>query len=256
MAVSKLRDYFGNLDSALVTFSGGVDSTVLAKAAHEALGDRAAALTAVSPSLAAGELEEARQLAGRIGIRHLVVSTREIENPSYVSNPANRCFFCKTELFTLASRVAQEKNFSAVVEGTHPDDLTGPRPGLQAAREHGVKSPFLELGIGKSEIRAMAQEWGLPNWDKPALACLSSRFPTGTSITVERLGQVDRCEQALRALGFSQVRARYHGKIARIELLPADIQKTSDPTVQTQIACAARSAGFETAVVDLTGYRR
>ena len=256
MALSKLREYFSNFDSALVTFSGGVDSTVLAKAAHEALGRRAAALTAASPSLAAGELEEARALATRIGIQHLVVSTREIENPNYVSNPANRCFFCKTELFALASEVAREKNFSIVVEGTHPDDLTGPRPGLQAARAHGVKSPFLELGIGKSEIRDIAREWGLPNWDKPALACLSSRFPTGISITVERLGQVDRCEQAIRALGFSQVRARYHGKMTRIKLLPADIQKTLDPTIQMQIARAAKAAGFETAVIDLIGYRR
>ena len=251
-----LQRYFTDLGSALVTFSGGVDSTVLAKVAHDTLGPRAAALTAVSPSLAAGELDEARALAARIGIRHLVVESREVENPAYAANPANRCFFCKTELFRLATATARELGLAHVVEGTHPDDLTGPRPGLQAAREHGVRSPFLDVGLGKSAIRALAQTLGLPNWDKPALACLASRFPTGTPITVGQLGQVDRCEQGLRALGFTQVRARFHGATVRVEISPAEFSRFSDRAVIEGTVVAARTAGFTTLLLDLAGYRR
>lgn len=252
-----LQRYFTDLGSVLVTFSGGVDSTVLAQVAHDTLGPRAAALTAVSPSLAAGELDEAKTLAARIGIRHVVVETRELENPAYAANPANRCFFCKTELFRVAAVAARELGFTHVVEGTHPDDLTGPRPGLEAARAHGVKSPFLDVGLGKSAIRALARTLGLPNWDKPALACLASRFPTGTAVTVGRLGQVDRCEQGLRALGFTQVRARFHGAAVRLEVPPADLSRFADPALAARAAAAAaRAAGFTTVLLDLSGYHR
>lgn len=253
---ARLTRYFAELGSALVTFSGGVDSTVLAKVAHEALGNRAVALTAVSPSLADGELDEARTLAAQIGIRHLVVESHEVSNPTYAANPANRCYFCKTELFTLAVAQARELGLAAVVEGTHPDDLMAPRPGLTAAREHGVRSPFLELGMGKAAIRALAKELGLPNWDKPALACLASRFPTGTAITIERLSQVDRCEQGIRALGFPQIRARYHGSVARLEVPPSDLVRFADPTVVRQAVVVVRSAGFTAVLLDLAGYRR
>lgn len=254
--LGSLQRYFTDLGSALVTFSGGVDSTVLAQVAHDALGPRAAALTAVSPSLAAGELEEARALAARIGIRHLVVASREVENPAYAANPANRCFFCKTELFRLAAATARELGFAHVVEGTHPDDLTGPRPGLQAAREHGVRSPFLDVGLGKAAIRALARDLGLPNAEKPALPCLASRFPTGTAVTVGRLSQVDRCEQGLRALGFTQVRARFHGTTVRLEVPPSDLPRFSDVGIAENVIAVARAAGFLRAVVDLKGYCR
>lgn len=233
-----------------------MDSTVLAKVAHDALGDRAVALTAVSPSLAEGELDAARALAAQIGIRHLIVESSEVTNPTYAANLANRCYVCKTELFTLAAAKARELGLATVVEGTHPDDVTGPRPGLQAARAHGVRSPFLEVGMGKAEIRVLAQRLGLPNWDKPALACLASRFPTGTPITVARLGQVDRCEQGIRALGLSHVRARYHGTTVRLEVAPGDLDRFTDVAVVTGAVTAARAAGFTTALLDLAGYRR
>ena len=251
-----LQRYVTDLGSVLVTFSGGVDSTVLAKVAYDALGPRAAALTAVSPSLAAGELADARALAAQMGIRHLVEETHELANPTYAANPATRCFYCKTELFTLAAATARALGLAHIVEGTHPDDLTGPRPGLQAAREQGVRSPFLDVGIAKAEIRALARTLGLPNWDKPALACLSSRFPTGTPITVERLTQVDRCEQGVRALGFAQVRARYHGATVRVELAPDELARCANPTVMAGLLAAAQCAGFSSAVLDLIGYRR
>ena len=255
-ALVSLKAYFAGLESVLVTFSGGVDSTVLAQVASDVLGSRAVALTAVSPSLAAGELDEARALATRIGIRHLVVRSHELENPAYAANPANRCFFCKTELFTLAAAKAGELGVRAIVEGTHPDDLTGPRPGLEAARAHGVRSPFLDLGIGKAQIRAIARQYGLPNWDRPALACLSSRLPTGTAVTVERLGQVDRCEQGVRALGLAQVRARHHGPTVRLEVSPSELARFADPAVSAGAVAAARAAGFSTVLLDLAGYHR
>ncbi len=253
--LTALRTYFSQLGSVLVTFSGGVDSTVLARVAHDALGERAVALTAVSPSLAAGELDHARPLAARIGIRHLVVESHEVTNPTYTANPANRCFVCKTELFTLAAVQARVLGLASVVEGTPPDDLTGPRPGLAAAREHGVRSPFLEVGMGKAEIRALAQALGLPNWDKPALACLASRFPSGTPITVERLAQVDRCEQGIRALGITHVRARYHGAMVRLEVPPADLARFTEASLLDGAHAAARAAGFSLVVLDLAGYR-
>ena len=251
-----LRRLLGEMESALVTFSGGVDSAFLVKAAFDALGDRAAALTAVSPSLPAAELQEAKELARRIGIRHLVVESKELEDPRYGANPANRCYFCKSELFALAARVAEREGFKTVLDGTQADDLGQVRPGRQAAKEWGVRSPLAEAGYTKAEIREESQALGLPTWDKPEMACLASRLPTGTPVTLGRLGQVERCEAALKELGFRQLRARYQGETVRLELEPGQIPRLAHSMLQTQVAEACRQAGFERVLLDLAGYKR
>lgn len=242
------------MGSALVTFSGGTDSALLAAVAGEQLGRRAAALTAVSPSLPAAELEEARALAGAWGIRHLRVASKELEDPRYAANPHNRCYFCKSELFAIARRKADELGLEWVIDGTHLDDLKTPRPGRQAAKEWKVRSPLVEAGFDKEDVRRASRELGLPTWDKPSAACLASRIPHGTPVTFERLGQVELCEDGLRHAGFRQLRARYHGEGVRLEMGPGEISRLADAAVQVLVQEACRRAGFRRVWIDLAGY--
>ena len=240
----------------MVCFSGGVDSSFLLAEAVGVLNQNAVALTAVSPSLAQEEGAEARHLAQQLGARHLLVETHELDDPRYAANPVNRCYFCKTEMYATAVEQACSLGIPHVLDGFNVDDRSDHRPGRKAAREYGVRSPLDELGFTKSDIREAARRIDLPVWDKPALACLSSRFPYGTPITPERLTQVGRCERVLRDLGFRVYRVRYHGSVARIEVAPEELQKLWGPQVCDQINRRFREAGFASVTVDLEGYRR
>ncbi len=241
-------------EGLLVAYSGGVDSAYLAYAAHRALGDRALAVTADSPSYPESHRTMAKTVAVSVGFAHRFVSTHEVENPDYVANPTNRCYFCKTELFRVLERLRRELGYAAVAYGINRDDTGDFRPGHAAAEEHRVLSPLLDAGLGKLEIRELSRDAGLPSADLPASACLSSRIPYGMEVTPEKLRQIDRAEDALRELGFCQVRVRHHGDVARIELAP-DEMKGVEPGRQRSMARALHELGFKYVSLDLDGYR-
>ena len=243
------------LESVIVAFSGGVDSTLLGWAARDALGSRALLATADSESYAEGELEEARRLAALIGLPHLTVRTRELDNPAYAENPPNRCFFCKEELFTRLGPIAAAEGMRYLVYGATVDDLGDHRPGMASAHERGVKAPLIEAGLGKAEIRELSRAFGLPTWDKPAMACLSSRFPYGTRITPEKLRQIDRAEAFVRSLGFRNFRVRHHGDLARLEVAAAEMGRLWEDGRAEAIARRLRELGFLHVTVDLQGFR-
>ncbi|MBG1244545.1 ATP-dependent sacrificial sulfur transferase LarE [Nostoc sp. NZL] len=251
----QLRALFQEMEQALIAYSGGVDSTLVAKIAYDALGDRALAVTAVSPSLLPEELEDAKIQAATIGIPHKIVQTHEMENPNYTSNPVNRCYFCKSELHDTLKPLALELGYPYVVDGVNADDLHDYRPGIQAAKERGARSPLAEVGVTKVEVRQLSQQLGLPWWDKPAQPCLSSRFPYGEEITVAKLQRVGRAEIFLRKLGWQNLRVRSEGDTARIELASEQIKEFVLTTDLQKVVSAFQDFGFLYVTLDLEGYR-
>lgn len=244
-----------SLGSVAVAFSGGVDSTLLLRAAHDVLGGKALAVTADSPTFPEREKREAEAFCRNNGIRHIVFRSEELEVEGFRQNPRNRCYLCKRELFEKIGAIARENGVAAVAEGSNLDDNGDYRPGLRAVSELGVKSPLREAGLTKAEIRELSRELGLPTWDKPSFACLSSRFVYGETINEEKLSMVDRAEQLLLDLGFRQVRVRVHGAIARIELSPDDIPMLAEERTRTLVDKTLRLLGFSYVTLDLGGYR-
>lgn len=254
---TRLREILRSYERALVCFSGGVDSTFLLTVAADELGDRCWAITCVSETMARSEVEDARALGAELGLgdRHLVVDSHELDRPGFADNPVNRCAMCKTELMEHAGPAAARLGVEAVLLGTNTDDLGDYRPGIAAARDHGARAPMVEAELSKDDIRALSRELGLRTWDKPQLACLSSRFPYGTHITPERLRRIDAFEDGLRALGFRQLRVRFHDAIARLELSRDEMLRALDPAVRDQIVALGHQLGFTYVALDLVGFR-
>lgn len=253
--LTELKTIFGQMEKALIAYSGGIDSTLVAKVAYDVLGNKALAITAISPSLLPEDLEDARIQAAVIGISHEEVETNEMGNKNYTSNPINRCYFCKSELHDTLKPLALKRGYSYVVDGVNADDLRDYRPGIQAAKERGARSPLAELGISKFEVRQLAKELGLPWWDKPAQPCLSSRFPYGEEITVEKLQRVGRGERYLRDLGFKNLRVRSEKDTARIELPPEKIKDFVLTIDLPKLVEKFKEFGFIYVCLDLEGYR-
>jgi len=252
----KLRKLFHDMGAVLVAFSGGIDSTLVLKLAHDTLGSRAIAVTAISPTFPVVELDIVRQLSQEIGARLIITETNQLQMPHFVRNDGMRCYHCKTDLYHLLGDIQKDLDIPSVVDGTNRDDLSDERPGIKAAREFSVRSPLVEASMGKADIRTLAKALGLSNWDKPAAACLSSRIPRGIMITHENLRRVEKAEAFLLDEGFRQVRVRDHEGLARIELDSEDLSAFLDPDRRQRVTQALKNAGFRRVTLDLEGYRQ
>ena len=250
-----LKTILKNMDRVVVAYSGGVDSSLLLRVAADVLGPRVYAVIASSPTYPDREIRAARALARRLKVRHEVIATKEMDNPAFTANPPLRCYHCKRELMTEIRRIADRKGIAVIVDGQNADDLGDYRPGARAAAEMGVRSPLREAGLTKAEIRTLSRRFGLPTWNKPAMACLASRFPYDTPITAEALQRVGRAEEALNKLGFVQLRVRHHDTVARIEVGSDDIAKIARPPVRKRIVAALCKLGYMYVTLDLSGYR-
>jgi pyridinium-3,5-biscarboxylic acid mononucleotide sulfurtransferase len=251
----QLADLIGRYRSAIVAYSGGVDSAYLAFIANRTLGAQARAVTALSPSVSRMQQDLVKDFVSAHGLNHTIVHSAEMENPDYTANPANRCYFCKSELFTLLARLKKEWGVEVVFDGSNQDDVGDYRPGRQAAAEQEILSPFIEVGLRKEDIRALSRKWGLSTWDLPSMPCLSSRFPYGVEITEEKLRQVDRAEAFLRDMGFRNFRVRHHETLARIEIDRAEMSQILDADLLEVINREFRSLGYHYVTLDMQGFR-
>jgi len=251
----RLRELFRELESVIVAYSGGVDSSYVAYVANEELGSRAVCITGQSASLPAYQRAEIDRVVEKFGFQHELIDTQELENPSYRANDANRCFFCKDELYSKLESVARTRGIKSIVDGSTVDDLGDFRPGRQAAAQHAVRSPLIEVGLSKSEVRELSQKATLPTWDKPASPCLSSRIAYGTTVTIERLSKVDRGEEILREFGFREFRVRHHDQLVRLEIAQSEMDRVLQKDLLDDLAKRFRELGFKYVTLDLEGFR-